>query len=429
MDDENDNVPPLYLSALRGDIATARALLAAGEDSETPFPCGSLEGLTPLMAAIFAYRADVARPLLEHGATVSAAVAEAHAHDSHHHFNHGKTQPMLQLLLEHGLCPNERNREDGGTLLMSYAMDDQCHACARLLLEHGADVNARDDWQWTPLMYAARHGAGDNLRLFLQYGADINATDATGQCALLQNIFPPRFADDYAMLTDEQAELSFYQSLNRAPRDAEELSSRVRLLLSCGAAPQVRDSRGWSALLLCLSSGNAEAARLLLAHGATLSGENPMLLHRARCCMALHGYAEALQLLDEHGGVPNGAEPLPPIPTYRRNFFVRREQCRGTAYITFQRGPNDWHFSWNEEKDAPCISDDDIFTSELFYLLQEVIPDYSPYDNYDISREQWESISARARRLGGKPAHAIAEVREWVEARFASGEGFHIYGV
>jgi len=53
---------------------------------------------------------------------------------------------------------------------------------AALVLEHGADPNARNDLGWTPLHYACQHETRDvdMAALLLKYGADPNAADNRG---------------------------------------------------------------------------------------------------------------------------------------------------------------------------------------------------------------------------------------------------------
>jgi ankyrin repeat protein len=51
---------------------------------------------------------------------------------------------------------------------------------ARLLLEAGADVNARGDLGLTPLHYAARHGSLTAAQVLIEHGADLNARDDIG---------------------------------------------------------------------------------------------------------------------------------------------------------------------------------------------------------------------------------------------------------
>ena len=57
-------------------------------------------------------------------------------------------------------------------------------AVVQLLLEHKADVNAKDEYKWTALHEAAWSGYDAVVRLLLEHRADINAKDDDGQTAL-----------------------------------------------------------------------------------------------------------------------------------------------------------------------------------------------------------------------------------------------------
>jgi ankyrin repeat protein len=52
------------------------------------------------------------------------------------------------------------------------------------LLEHNADVNWKDGFNTTALMYAASKGNREIVDLLLKYGADINANDGEGNTVL-----------------------------------------------------------------------------------------------------------------------------------------------------------------------------------------------------------------------------------------------------
>ena len=54
----------------------------------------------------------------------------------------------------------------------------------RLLLEHGADVNARTKDGRIPLHHASKSGAREVVRLLLEHGADVKAKDNDGKTAL-----------------------------------------------------------------------------------------------------------------------------------------------------------------------------------------------------------------------------------------------------
>lgn len=65
---------------------------------------------------------------------------------------------------------------------------------ARLLLEHGADISARDDKGFTPLHVAVHHGRVEVIHVLLKHGADIGAEDGAGETAL-QMVRPLRRND------------------------------------------------------------------------------------------------------------------------------------------------------------------------------------------------------------------------------------------
>jgi hypothetical protein len=77
-----------------------------------------------------------------------------------------------------------------------------CHEIImKLLIDHGADVNARDDTDETPLHRAARSGQITRASLLLDHGADVNARDKGKWTPL-----------DIAMLFREQAMADFLRA-------------------------------------------------------------------------------------------------------------------------------------------------------------------------------------------------------------------------
>src|SRR5262245_31246155 len=74
----------------------------------------------------------------------------------------------VRVLLEHGADPNGRN--DANATALMYAVDDA--AKTQLLLDHGADPNAVSDEGQTPLLIAVtRPGAAPVVKLLLAHGA------------------------------------------------------------------------------------------------------------------------------------------------------------------------------------------------------------------------------------------------------------------
>jgi ankyrin repeat protein len=92
----------------------------------------------------------------------------------YYYFKHEATAAFL---LEHGMDPNHMNWHRF-TLLHHMAADGEAGK-ARLLLDHGADIDAIDDeYRSTPLGVAARRGQTAMVELLLQRGADPTAGGA-----------------------------------------------------------------------------------------------------------------------------------------------------------------------------------------------------------------------------------------------------------
>jgi len=187
-----DGTTPLHLAVRDNDLAKVNKLLAAGADAKA----ANRYGITPLYLACENANPTIIERLLKAGVDPNSVSTE------------GETALMTvartgvveaaKVLLDHGAKVDAREEWHGQTALM-WAVDEQHPAMAKELIAHGADVNAvsninkwerqvtsepRDKWLplggLTPLLFAARQGCVECANVLLEGGAKINTTDPDG---------------------------------------------------------------------------------------------------------------------------------------------------------------------------------------------------------------------------------------------------------
>lgn len=136
-------------------------------------------------------------------------------------------------------------------------------------LKAGADANARDSRKATLLMHAAAFGSPDAVRILLNAGANVNAKNAFDASALLWAAGDPVKA---RILIEAGADVNARSKQGRTPllnaAAVEGASEIVRLMLAKGADAKARNERGDMPLLAACNAGDLESARLLLEKGA-----------------------------------------------------------------------------------------------------------------------------------------------------------------
>jgi hypothetical protein len=101
----------------------------------------------------------------------------------HHCVRKGLTSSVKRLLSIRNINVNVKNDWNGSTPLHWAAWNGHIEI-VRLLLQNGAEVNAKDRWDRTPLHFAAYHGHVDILHLLVENGADLEAQTNNGSRAL-----------------------------------------------------------------------------------------------------------------------------------------------------------------------------------------------------------------------------------------------------
>jgi ankyrin repeat protein len=122
-----------------------------------------------------------------------------------------------RMMLDQGANPNAIQSELGATALMKASVQGHFAIC-KLLIEKGADVNAKsekgDPKGVTALMCAASSGCPDICRLLIEHGAEIDAKDGYRRTALYYAGMRGR-TDICKFLVDKGADALAKADLNR----------------------------------------------------------------------------------------------------------------------------------------------------------------------------------------------------------------------
>ena len=147
-------------------------------------------------------------------------------------------------------------------------------AVARALIAAGADVNAKDDIQDSPFLYAGAEGRTEILKMTLAAGADLKSTNRYGGTALI-------------------------------PAAHHGHPEAVRILLGTAIDKDHVNRLGWTALLEAVILGDGgpvhtEIVRLLVEAGANVNiadreGVTPLRTRRRR------GFREMVRILESRG--------------------------------------------------------------------------------------------------------------------------------
>ena len=99
----------------------------------------------------------------------------------HYYCEHGMTSSVVRMLEMRSIDVEGRSggREDGDTCLHIAALKDHLDIC-RLLIDNGAQLEAKESDGWTPLHYAANYGLVEVVRLLCDCGADVEARTTGG---------------------------------------------------------------------------------------------------------------------------------------------------------------------------------------------------------------------------------------------------------
>lgn len=158
---------PVYDAVQRGDVAGARQCLGSSVNEGV----GSGQR-TPLHVACQAGHLEMVQLLVEQGSATLDLKDKSGWFAIHHAANAGSAAVVLYLINK-GADVNLKTGNLQAQTPLHMCVAEGKYDCAKVLLQRGADVNARDRQKRTPLYKAARWGKADIMALLLAYGAEI----------------------------------------------------------------------------------------------------------------------------------------------------------------------------------------------------------------------------------------------------------------
>jgi ankyrin repeat protein len=297
----------LYMAAERDRVEVAALLLDAGADPDR----GQEGGPTPLYAAVRQHCTPLVKMLLAAGANPNIG-----DRDGYVPLAFAKSREVAELLWNAGADLSPTNRF--GLKLLHIAASGGLSDLAAFLLDHDADPNEVTRGM-TPLQIAARESRIEVAKLLLERGADVNAKAAAGRTALQLakdsaidrepiDVWFDRGIFDVLLSHGAACDFATAAWLGKIDLVRQMLDSSPALATSMAAVipahNHLRREGEEPAIFLPLREGHTAVVTLLLDRGSdvnALSLEGMPLLHEA----SAWGRSDVLRILLARNVAPN----------------------------------------------------------------------------------------------------------------------------
>ncbi|KAF5487496.1 putative ankyrin repeat protein [Colletotrichum siamense] len=273
-----DGMTPLHCASVEGNSRAVTVLIEAGANVDIP----DASGTTPLLWAAYKGWLDIAKNLWE--------VANKRQRD-----NNGRTAlhlaalsgqtPMVRwLVVDQGAEKEARDLDMRRPL--HWAARNGHEEVAALLIEQKADKEAKDSYGSRPLHCAAARGHEQLIALLIDEGAKVDARGERGltplHCAAEEG-----YVKAAEMLLKKGANIEAKLGLTSTALDLAAMKGQaavVALLIHQGAEKDLRDDRGETLLHRAAAFGNPETMACLIQEGADIeakSKKDETPLHKA----------------------------------------------------------------------------------------------------------------------------------------------------
>jgi ankyrin repeat protein len=179
--------------------------------------------------------------------------------------NENKNKAIIEVLINEGADVNAKT--SGGTPLINIAVQYNNIDVVKLLLEKGANANAKDKYGYTPIIVTNNKIIIQNL---LEKGADINHMNNLGYTAL-SLAAGGNNKDLIRFLIDKGADVNIINKNGETPLMYANNTDIVILLLEKGADINNRNNDGDTALIKTIYIQNYSVANFLITNGADIN--------------------------------------------------------------------------------------------------------------------------------------------------------------
>ena len=188
-----------------------------------------------------------------------------------------RQEGAINVLLNAGAEINTEN-EDGFTCL-HVAVSGHCNKeTLHALLDHGADVNATNKLNQTPLSLACSTGNEDTISVLLTAGTDLSITNFDGKTCLHDAVDGGCSKDVLQVLIDHGVDVNVTDKLNCTAlmlASKKKNEDAIEVLLNAGADTHFADADGYTCLYYATDGDcSKEVLQAIISYGADVNATN-----------------------------------------------------------------------------------------------------------------------------------------------------------